>query len=256
MTTTLLRFHRLSMPTLCRTHVMNELAPNSRPTASPAASPALTSRPCLRTAWLSAVAYLLLALVAIPWIDRPVVDFAHLHTQGTRWIQHVAELPSPLFVLAWPTFVILGAMLIWRRQLPVWATTLWLSAGAVGVGSVLKQGLKFTFGRTWPATWIHENPSYLRDGVFEFRFFGGDGAGYASFPSGHLTVILAFTTVLALRHRALRWPCAAAIALTGFGQIAAAYHWTSDALAGTALGIAVGTAFVAGWQRWGTRLGA
>ncbi|MGC7421121.1 phosphatase PAP2 family protein, partial [Pandoraea pneumonica] len=79
-------------------------------------------------------------------------------------------------------------------------------------------------------------PSYLRDGVFEFRFFGGNSAAFASFPSGHLTVILAFTTVLALRHRVLRVPCAIAIGLTGFGQLAAAYHWTSDALAGAALG--------------------
>lgn len=235
---------------------MNEPTSNAPPVLSPASGAALTSRPCLRTAWLSAAGCLLLALVAIVWIDRPVVDFAHVHTQGTRWIEHVAELPSPLFVLAWPTFAIVGAVFVWRRQLPAWAVTLWLSAGAVGVGSVLKQGLKFAFGRTWPATWIHENPSYLRDGIFEFHLFGGDGAAYASFPSGHLSVILAFATVLSLRHRALRWPCAIAVALTSFGQIAAAYHWTSDALAGAALGIAVGTAFVAAWQRWGIRSGA
>ncbi|VVE12326.1 phosphatase PAP2 family protein [Pandoraea commovens] len=226
---------------------MTELAPNAAPTTS--ATPA-TSTPCLRTAWFSALACLLLALVAIPWVDRPVVDFAHMHTQGTRWIQHIAELPSPLFVLAWPTFLIVGAVLFFRRKLPSWAVTLWLAAGAVGVGSLAKQALKFVFGRTWPATWIHENPSYLRDGVFEFRLFGGNSAAFASFPSGHLTVILAFTTVLALRHRVLRVPCAIAIALTAFGQLAAAYHWTSDALAGAALGIAVGSLFVMGWQHW------
>ncbi|VVD96374.1 phosphatase PAP2 family protein [Pandoraea terrigena] len=224
---------------------MNDPAPAS---AAPAAASLY-----LRTAWLSAFACLLLTLAAIAWIDRPVVDFAHTHTQGTRWIQHVAALPSPLFVLAWPTFAIVGAALVWRRDLPAWAVTLWLAAGAVGIGSVFKQGLKFAFGRTWPATWIHDNPSYLRDGVFAFRWFGGDGAAYASFPSGHLTVMLAFATVLSLRHRALRWPCAVAVALTGFGQLAAAYHWTSDALAGAALGIAVGTTVVWAWQRWATR---
>ena len=228
---------------------MTELAPNARPADLPASTSRAVSRPCLRAAWYGALACLLLALVAIPWIDRPVVNFAHVHTQGIRWIEHIAELPSPLFVLAWPTFAITGAGLIGRRRRPAWVATLWLAAGAVGVGSVLKQGLKFVFGRTWPATWIHENPSYLRDGVFQFRLFGGDGAAYASFPSGHLTVMLAFATVLALRHRTLRWPCAVAVALTGFGQIAAAYHWTSDALAGAALGMAVGTAFVAAWQR-------
>ncbi|MFJ2992064.1 phosphatase PAP2 family protein [Pandoraea sp. NPDC087047] len=226
---------------------MTEPAPNAEPTPSPPPSP---SSPCLRTAWLSALACLLLALVAIPWIDRPVVDFAHTHTQGIRWIQIIAELPSPLFVLAWPTFLIIGAVLYFRRTLPSWAVTLWLAGGAVGVASLAKQALKFVFGRTWPDTWIRDNSSYLRDGVFEFKLFDGNYAAYSSFPSGHLTVILAFTTVLALRHRVMRVPCAIAIALTAFGQIACAYHWTSDALAGAALGIVVGSLFVAAWQSW------
>ncbi|WP_353190139.1 phosphatase PAP2 family protein [Pandoraea pnomenusa] len=227
---------------------MTDIASNPTPPPAATAPPSPT---CLRTAWSCVAACLLFAVIAIPWIDRPVVDVAHLHTQGTPWIAHVAELPSALFVLAWPVFAVFGVALVWRRQLPAWATTLWLAGGAVGVGSVLKQGLKFVFGRTWPATWIHNNPSYLHDGVFTFRLFGGDGSAYASFPSGHLTVMLAFATVVSLRHRRLRWPCAVAVALTGFGQIAAAYHWVSDVFAGAALGIAVGTAFVTAWQRWG-----
>lgn len=228
---------------------MTELAPNAAPATPPDTT---TSTPCLRTAWLSALGCLLLAVVAIPWIDRPVVDLVHLHTQGTRWIQHIAELPAPLFVLAWPTFLIIGAVGLYRRRLPEWAITLWLAGGAVGVGNLAKQALKYTFGRTWPDTWLHENPSYLHDGVFEFKFFAGNYA-YASFPSGHLTVMLACTAVIALRHRVLRVPCAIAIALTAFGQIAAAYHWTSDVLAGAALGIAVGTVFVSAWQCWQRR---
>ncbi|ANI21680.1 hypothetical protein AB870_25845 [Pandoraea faecigallinarum] len=226
---------------------MTELSPNATP-ASSAGTPGAT--PGVRIALWSAMGCVVLALVCIAWIDRPVVDFAHAHTQGTPWIQHVAELPAPLFILAWPAFLIVGAVWLLRRTLPAWAITLWLAAGAVGVGSLAKQALKFVFGRTWPATWIHENPSYLRDGVFTFKFFGGGNAAYASFPSGHLTVMLAFTTVLALRHRRLRVPCAIAIALTAFGQLASAYHWTSDALAGAALGIAIGSAFVAAWRWW------
>ncbi|VVE17346.1 hypothetical protein PCA20602_02959 [Pandoraea capi] len=233
---------------------MTELAPNAASPTPPTlpshrTAPNPTSTPCLRTALWSALGCLLLALVAIPWVDRPVVDFAHAHTQGTPWIQHIAELPAPLFVAAWPAFLIIGAVLFFRRRLPSWAVSLWLAAGAVGVSSLAKQALKYVFGRTWPATWIHENPSYLRDGVFEFKFFASNYA-YASFPSGHLTVMLAFTTVLALRHRVLRVPCAIAIALTTFGQLASAYHWTSDALAGAALGITVGALFVAAWQCW------
>ncbi|VVD99247.1 hypothetical protein PIN31115_02016 [Pandoraea iniqua] len=224
--------------------------PNPTNSPSAPASPPAAPRVGLRAAWLSAISCLLLALVAIPWLDRPIVEFAHLHTQGTRWMQHMAELPSPLFVAGWPVFIVLGAVLFWRRTLPDWLITLWLAGGAVGVASVVKQALKLLFGRTWPDTWTHNNPSYLHDGVFEFRLFGGDGVAYASFPSGHLTVMLAFATVVALRHRALRLPCALAVAATGFGQIASAYHWTSDALAGASLGISMGTVFVAAWGKW------
>lgn len=236
---------------------MTELTPTpSSPPSVPSTAAAASAAPrvCLRAGWGSAIGCLLLALAAIPWFDRPIADFAHLHTQGTPWIQHVAELPAPLFVVGWPVFFALGAVLLWRRTLPDWLITLWLSGGALGVAVFAKAGLKHVFGRTWPDTWTHNNPSYLHDGVFEFRLFAGDGAAYASFPSGHLTVMLTFATVVALRHRALRWPCAIAVAATAFGQIASDYHWTSDALAGAALGISVGTAVVAVWERLAPRL--
>lgn len=219
--------------------------------ASTPGAPVRASTPPRWQPWLiAALVCLLLVPVAIAWIDRPVSLLAHATTHGNRWINHIAELPAPLFVLAWPAVIVFGVpIVLWRQRVPTWLVTLWLAAVAVGIASVLKQGLKLMFGRTWPETWTHDNPSFIGNGVFEFRLFGGDGAAYASFPSGHLSVMLAFASVLALRHRALRWPCFVAIALTALGQIAANYHWTSDVLAGSALGVTVGCAVIAASRR-------
>ena len=63
------------------------------------------------------------------------------------------------------------------------------------MAETIKNGLKFVFGRTWPETWVNNNPSFIRDGVYGFNWFHG-GAGYASFPSGHMSVTCALAAVL------------------------------------------------------------
>jgi len=49
--------------------------------------------------------------------------------------------------------------------------------------------LKYALGRTWPDTWIQNNPSLIQNGVFGFNPFHG-GPGFASFPSGHVAASL------------------------------------------------------------------
>jgi hypothetical protein len=48
---------------------------------------------------------------------------------------------------------------------------------SVIVAEAVKNQLKFLFGRTWPATWIQNNPSFLRDGAYGFNILHG-GVGY------------------------------------------------------------------------------
>src|SRR5262249_58013704 len=45
--------------------------------------------------------------------------------------------------------------------------------------------LKYALGRTWPNTWIQNNPSLIQNGVFGFNPFHG-GARLASVPSAHV----------------------------------------------------------------------
>ncbi|GAB3630322.1 hypothetical protein PTE30175_03607 [Pandoraea terrae] len=204
-----------------------------------------------RAWWFASLVCLLLAPAAIAWLDRPVSLAAHALTHGNRWVILASDIPTPLFALGAPVLLVSSAAYVWRRRLPGWALTLWLTSVAVVSASFAKLALKFIFGRTWPETWVHNNPSFIANGVFEFRLFAGGDAAYSAFPSGHLSLLLACCTVIAVRHPRLRLLCALAIVLTAFGQVGANFHWVSDVLAGAALGIAVAQCVLTAHARWG-----
>ena len=103
----------------------------------------------------------------------------------------------------------------------------------------LKGALKYAFGRTWPETWEHQNPSFIRDGIYGFFPFHG-GAAYGSFPSGHMTAVCAAMTVLWQLWPRGRPVYALAAAAAGLGLLCMNYHFLSDILAGACLGWIVG----------------
>jgi membrane-associated phospholipid phosphatase len=121
-----------------------------------------------------------------------------------------------------------------------WLDDLTLRAGlGVIVALALKDQVKWVFGRTWPETWIDDNPSYFGDGTYGFQPFTG-GLAYSSFPSGHMATVLAFVAVFWLLWPRMRGPCAVLAGATSVGLLGANYHWLSDIIAGGALGTAVG----------------
>ena len=96
-------------------------------------------------------------------------------------------------------------------------------------------------------TWVLNNPSFIRDGVYGFNPFHG-GPGFASFPSGHTTVTCAVMSVLWMcypRFRPLYAMCVVAVAI---GLIGADYHFLSDCIAGAFLGVSTGWFTVAAWE--------
>ena len=95
------------------------------------------------------------------------------------------------------------------------------------------------FGRTWPETWIENNPSLVQNGVFGFNPFHG-GPGFASFPSGHVAAVCAVITVLWWAYPNLRPIYAACVAAVAIGLIGANYHFLSDIFGGIFVGVSVG----------------
>src|SRR5262249_10297578 len=95
------------------------------------------------------------------------------------------------------------------------------------------------FGRTWPETWIQNNPSFIHSGAFGFNPFHG-GPGFASFPSGHVAAVCAAITVLWWSYPNLRPIYAAFVAAVPGGLIVANFLFLSDIFAGSFVGVSVG----------------
>ncbi len=172
---------------------------------------------------------LLLAAVSYRFVDRPFSTLANSwhHPAVAVDLTYLADVPLPASVL-----VVLVAFF---RRLPRPVVT---AAVATLAALAMKGELKFVFGRPWPDTWIHDNPSWIRNHVFGFFPFHG-GAGYASFPSGHTTAITAPSAVWWRAAPRFRPVAAILVAAVACGLLVSDYHFVSDVIAGLALGVAV-----------------
>lgn len=158
-------------------------------------------------------------------------------------LQGMTRIPEILGALSVLLIVGLGIFWLMHGALSGLMRTGFLASLSVIVAEAIKTALKLAFGRTWPETWVNDNPSFIRDGVYGFFPFHG-GAGWGAFPSGHTTAVCAAMTVLWLRWPFWRGFYALAIAATGFGLLGMDYHFLADILAGGYLGWAVGLATV------------
>ncbi len=185
--------------------------------------------------------------VSYLWLDQPIAHLAHAELQRFHLFQKLTLIPDALVPLAVVAFMVLGLRGLTGRKLSRFQTVMLLSGISLAVAIIIKDQLKFAFGRPWPETWVRNNPSFIRDGIYGFQPFHG-GPGYASFPSGHTTMICTVMTVLWIcypRFRAVYALCMAAVAV---GLVGANFHFLSDVIAGGFLGISVGWLSVAMWE--------
>ena len=203
------------------------------------------------TAWH--ILYGLLACVAVTaismgFLDRPIALFVHAQSPAIPgplqyFLQAMTRIPEMLGGLAIILIVGLGLLRLVRGRLARLPEIGFLAALSMIVAEAIKTALKLACGRTWPATWVYDNPSFLRDGTYGFFPFHG-GHGWAAFPSGHTTIVCACMAVLWLLLPRWRPLYALAIAATMLGLLGMNYHFLGDILAGAYLGCAVGVATV------------
>jgi membrane-associated phospholipid phosphatase len=193
----------------------------------------------------SFVACVVLTVLSIAFVDRAVSSWSHAvlrRPAPLEWLTHIIDPFVPAASVALIS-VAIAALFGWRPR-PLGRTLIALCI-AVLIATILKEELKYLFGRTWPETWIDKNPSWIHDGVYRFEPLHG-GKGWASFPSGHMTVITAPCTVLwMLASRVWRWLWAALILAVAVGLVASDYHFIGDMIGGTFLGWACGVGAVA-----------
>ncbi len=200
--------------------------------------------------WLAGFAATALAcVIAYQWIDRPLSLFANGRLIRHRTYSDLTHIPDPFMPAAVIAFILIGLCVLSvaaRRMRKIEVTALLCSISAI-VADATKSLLKFAFGRTWPDTWIENNPSFIHDGVYGFNFFHG-GRGYMSFPSGHMALTSAVLTVLWLAYPKFRALYALVALAVAVGLIGANYHFLSDIVAGSFVGVSTGWMVTAMWQ--------
>ncbi|MBS0562106.1 MAG: phosphatase PAP2 family protein [Proteobacteria bacterium] len=199
-----------------------------------------TLRPYL---WALAACAVLVTLAEL-FVDRPASTFAHAVLAGHPIFETMQRLPEVLAVAAPIVLVAGGLAHLGRGGLPFWALVPFRAAISLVAAGAIKDALKYAFGHTWPETWINRNPSWIQDGVYGFFPFHG-GRGYASFPSGHMTIITAVAGVLWIAWPRLRPLWALGVLNTAVGLYGMDYHFVGDMTAGTFLGSMVAAAT---WQ--------
>jgi len=173
------------------------------------------------------------------WLDQPLAFFLHRNIADKTVFVWLQRLPVAFPLLSSFILACCGLWTLMDRPFSrVQSVALTCSISFISTSLITSQ-LKYAFGRTWPNTWIENNPSLIQNGVFGFNPFHG-GLGFASFPSGHAAAICSVMTVL-------WWSCpnwrpiyVACVAAVVFGLIGANYHFLSDILSGMFVGTSVG----------------
>jgi membrane-associated phospholipid phosphatase len=182
--------------------------------------------------------------LSILFLDRPIASWSHDHLHGIvefHWLTWIVDplVPAAIAILAAAG---LAALFGWRPGR--WSRLAIACCIAALVAVTIKESLKYGFGRTWPETWTNGNPSWIGNGTYGFWPFHG-GQGWASFPSGHMTLISAPIAVLWLELKRLRIVWAGLVALVAIGLFGSDYHFLGDMIAGTYLGAACGVSVAA-----------
>ena len=181
------------------------------------------------------------------WLDRPIALIAHDQAQQFDVFAKLTYLSKPVAALVLVTFVALGLRGLISQPLTRLQSVAMLTAASLAVTEVIKDQLKFVFGRTWPETWVRDNPSFIHDGVYGFNPFHG-GPGFASFPSGHTAAVCAVTSVLWICYPRFRPLYAICIAAVVVGLVGANFHFLGDVIAGGFLGASIGWLTVTVWE--------
>lgn len=175
-------------------------------------------------------------LLSILFLDRPAALFAHAAFGGWSGFIALTHLVDPVLPLSAIGFLVIGGGMALGWTPPPWARVTFGLCVAALLAIVVKDQLKYAFGRTWPETWIKDNPSLIRDGVMAFAPFHG-GPGWASFPSGHTTSAVAPATALVMSSRSpWRWLGLLPCCLVAIGLYGADYHFVGDIVGGALVG--------------------
>jgi len=169
------------------------------------------------------------------WVDRSVSFFVynnHINTIAIfRWLTY-----PPREIQNWSALV-LTILVVRRAWGPFlrWQKVLLVACISLIVADNFRISLGDVFGRYWPETWTHDNPSLIGTGTYGFHSFQrGDDVG--SFPSGHACRIFGFAGVWMTAMPGTRVIAMVLSVPMLVSLVAMNYHFVSDVIAGCVLG--------------------
>lgn len=179
-------------------------------------------------------------LVCYFFVDQQVAFFVYHHHINTIKIFRWFTYPPPE-VQNWSPLM-LTVLMVRRAWGPFahWQKVLLVACLSLIMADEFRMSLGDVFGRYWPETWSHDNPSLIGTGTYGFHpFQRGDDIG--SFPSGHAARIFGFATVWLIAIPRSRSICVILCAPMVVSLVATNYHFVSDVIAGSVLGAIVAT---------------
>jgi membrane-associated phospholipid phosphatase len=186
-------------------------------------------------------------LVSVQWIDRPIALLIFDVFGGRRIPTHTADRIFSIPLVTTIVFGICGIIAIMGRRFSKLEAAAAMCAISTLATTVIKDQLKFAFGRTWPDTWGPGIVSFVRDNVYGFHFFQS-GKSFESFPSGHAAVAAAVLSTIWILFPKLRIICTIGLIAVDIGLVALNLHFLSDVVAGSFVGISTGLFTVALWR--------
>lgn len=199
----------------------------------------VTERSLLTKTAIAMLLSIVLVVICYFFVDRPVAWFVHDHGACLHGLLQWPPLISDwLKACAVPAIGLVVLWWAWKPGGRFQTVLLAISANLIAT-TVLKTLLKWACSRCWPETWIHGNPSLIRNGVYGFYPFHG-GPAYGAFPSGHAAVICCVLSILWLSYPRLRWLYATVGGCVCIALIGMNYHFVSDVIAGAMLGSITG----------------
>jgi membrane-associated phospholipid phosphatase len=185
--------------------------------------------------------------VCFQWFDKPIALWIYNMFGGRHAPTELADRILSFPRISAIVFVICGLAAIMGRAFSKFEAAVAMCTVSTLATIVIKDQLKFAFGRTWPDTWGPEIVSFVRDNVYGFHFFQS-GKSFESFPSGHAAVAAAVLSVVWILFPNLRVICGIGVVTVDIALVALNLHFLGDVVAGSFLGGSVGLFTVALWH--------
>lgn len=177
-----------------------------------------------------------LVYFCVDYLDRAVSMLVMRYLYSNEaWSRHTSSIPDLLFITVLLTTVAAYSLFRYRSSrgtVDQMTLTCKLLAFVAPASFITKSVLKYIFGRTNTREWLQAPQQY------GFHWFQG-GGNNSGFPSGHMMVFTALIAVLWRLQPRYRGGYCAFLLLMALALIATNYHFVSDVIAGTYLGLLI-----------------